>query len=98
MATTVTPGSTAPLLSATVPLICAVACAHAVVAASRRRITPTRVPHVRFIQFLLERRFTKRRKKNECWSNYPDESARSIHPLSRRAVPWLPYSHREVGH
>ena len=42
IATTVTPGSTPPLESATVPLICAVACAHALVDASRRTIPTSR--------------------------------------------------------
>src|SRR2546425_2978634 len=53
VATTVTPGRTAPLVSTTLPLICAVAWAHAFVAVSRRTNTPTRAPLVRFIQCLL---------------------------------------------
>src|SRR4051812_11820077 len=79
MATTVTPGRTAPLLSATLPLICAVAWAHALVEASRRRTTPTRIPEVRLIQPLLERRFTKT-PEDDDWPYGRDKLAGSIPP------------------
>src|SRR5436190_13231435 len=81
MATIVTPGRTAPLLSATLPLICAVAWAHALVVARSRRSTPTKVPRVRFIQGLLTRRFTNRR---------------AVYPLTVRPVLLFLLADREV--
>src|SRR6476646_402674 len=84
MATTVTPGSTAPLESATVPLICAVACAHALVAASRRT-APTRTPLKRFIQMPPRRvRITNVAEKNRKLWPYGKKLAGSIHPLAGR--------------
>src|SRR5262245_1045462 len=80
MATTVTPGSTAALESETVPLICAVAWAHAVVAA-RRRTVPTRTPHVRFIQLPPLTKVTNAAETDENWP-YRNELRGSIHPLS----------------
>src|SRR5687768_18621790 len=54
MAVTVAPGSTPPLESATVPLICAVAWAHAAVARNRTRTLPSPIRNTRFIQPLLK--------------------------------------------
>src|SRR5436190_13927257 len=50
MATTVTPGRTAPLLSATLPLICAVAWAHALVETRRSAKKPSSTRGTRPIQ------------------------------------------------
>src|ERR1041384_3003416 len=80
MATIVTPGRAAPLLSATLPLICAVAWAHALVVARSRRSTPTKVPRERFIQGLLNEG-SRIRHKYDCW---PDAliNWRAVYPLS----------------
>src|SRR5258705_13174874 len=66
MATTVTPGRMAPLVSATMPLICAVACAHTFEADRSRRTTPTKVPQLRFIHCLRKRRGSRIRRDDDC--------------------------------
>src|SRR5688572_30108805 len=55
MAVTVAPGRTPPLVSVTVPLICAVAWAHATVANTRTRTLPNPIRNTRVIRTLLRR-------------------------------------------
>src|SRR5258705_12983431 len=86
MATTVTPGRMAPLVSATMPLICAVACAHAFEADRSRRTTPTKVPQLRFIHCLRKRRGSRIRRDDDCRPTGAIKVAGSIHPLSAPRV------------
>src|SRR5687767_4093064 len=75
IATTVTPGNTPPLESATMPLICAVACAHAFVAASRRTIPTSRVRDTRIIKKPPGRGKRERERERESVEPFVFEDA-----------------------